>query len=554
MSVETPVFNPPFPTQQAGPGRQAVFDVSRLVQCVAGFRSPQIVVRDPSSGHLGVIPSPGAELQLESTLACDSYQPLAWLAPLYPEWLGDRAFNERHGVRFPYIVGEMAQGISSVPMVIASATNGLLAVFGAGGLAISEVEDAILKILSVLGPKKIPWAINLIHTPQEPHWEEQAVVLFLKYGVSCVSASAYLRLEKTLVRYALHGLHRDANGNIVRPNRVIAKVSRPEVAAQFMSPAPAAMVRDLLAAGQISEQEAQLAAYIPVAEDVTAEADSGGHTDNRPLISLLPILLQMSVDLQRRHGYTRAVRIGAAGGLATPEGVAGAFAMGAAYVVTGTINQCTQEAGQSFLVKQMLAQQDLADVTMAPAADMFEMGVKLQVARRGTLFAQRAQRLYDCYRRYDSLEQIPAAERLSMEKEVLGASLAEVWSSVEQFWQQRHPPELERARTDAKHRMALSFRWYLGMSSHWARQGASERQSDFQIWCGPAMGAFNRWCQDSFLAAVENRSVVQIAMNLLEGAACVTRAQQLRSYGLPLPAQAFCFKPRPFHVATHETG
>jgi hypothetical protein len=37
--------------------------------------------------------------------------------------------------------------------------------------------------------------------------------------------------------------------------------------------------------------------------------------------------------------------------------------------------------------------------------------------------------------------------------------------------------------------------------------------------------------------------VQQIALNLLEGAAHVTRAQQLRTYGLPLAQDALSFKP-----------
>ena len=59
------------------------------------------------------------------------------------------------------------------------------------------------------------------------------------------------------------------------------------------------------------------------------------------------------------------------------------------------------------------------------------------------------------------------------------------------------------------------------------------------------MGAFNAWVQNSFLERAENRQVVQIAYNLLEGAAVVTRAQQLRSYGVAVPLAAFEFRPRP---------
>jgi hypothetical protein len=67
---------------------------------------------------------------------------------------------------------------------------------------------------------------------------------------------------------------------------------------------------------------------------------------------------------------------------------------------------------------------------------------------------------------------------------------------------------------------------------------------DYQIWCGPAMGAFNRWVRGTFLAKLEHRTVVQVALNLLEGAAVFTRAQQLRSIGLPVPDAAFYYSPR----------
>jgi hypothetical protein len=59
------------------------------------------------------------------------------------------------------------------------------------------------------------------------------------------------------------------------------------------------------------------------------------------------------------------------------------------------------------------------------------------------------------------------------------------------------------------------------------------------------MGAFNRWTNGSFLAQPENRPVVQIARNLMGGAAAVTRAQQLRAFGVVVPSEAFSFQPRP---------
>jgi PfaD family protein len=193
----------------------------------------------------------------------------------------------------------------------------------------------------------------------------------------------------------------------------------------------------------------------------------------------------------------------------------------------------------------MLAQADLADVMMAAAADMFELGVKVQVLKRGTLFGQRGARLYDAYVSHPSLEAIPDETRARLEKDVLHASIDEIWADTRRFWEQRDPAELAKALRDPKHRMALVFRWYLGKASRWAIDGDATRRMDYQIWCGPAMGSFNAWAKGSFLEDSKNRTVVQVARNLLEGAAVITRAQQLRSYGVAVPPAAFQFRPRP---------
>ena len=149
--------------------------------------------------------------------------------------------------------------------------------------------------------------------------------------------------------------------------------------------------------GELTAEQATLAAQIPVAQDVTAEADSAGHTDNRPLVTLLPTLLALRDRLQAKFGYAQPLRVGAAGGLSTPSGLAAAFAMVAAYVVTGSVNQACVESGSSDLVRKMLALAQQADVAMAPAGDMFEMGVKVQVLKRGTMFPMRAAKLYELY-------------------------------------------------------------------------------------------------------------------------------------------------------------
>ena len=65
------------------------------------------------------------------------------LPAIYPEWLGSRDFCGVHNVRFPYIVGEMANGIATAAMVIAAARAGVLGFFGAAGLSPARVDGAI---------------------------------------------------------------------------------------------------------------------------------------------------------------------------------------------------------------------------------------------------------------------------------------------------------------------------------------------------------------------------------------------------------------------------
>jgi PfaD family protein len=521
----------------------AVFAPQDLAHILQYIRHPLHVVRDQVSGRLGL--ATGGQLvgEDESSLSL-----VATLPPMYPEWLGDRSFCEAHGVRFPYVTGAMANGIATPALVVAMARAGMLGFYGAAGLSYQRVERGLAEIEAGLaGTSGLAWGANLIHSPNEPVLEERVAELFITRGVRTVEASAYMKLTPGIVRYALSGLTTDPAGRIVRPRNVFAKISRPEVARLFMAPAPQSIVSALVAQGKLTAREAELAQHVALAEDITVESDSGGHTDNRPLSALFPEIAMLREQLARQHKLVRPVRVGAAGGLGTPQSVAGAFAMGAAFVLTGSVNQACVESGLSAKGRQMLAGVGISDVMMAPAADMFELGVNLQVLKRGSLFGPRARKLYELYVSHAGLDSIVGEQRRDLEK-ILGLSVEEVWADTQRFWQNRDPGELERAAREPKHKMALVFRWYLGKSSRWAIEGAPDRVMDYQIWCGPAMGAFNSWVQGTFLEPWEQREAVQVALNLMEGAAQVTRAQQARAYGVPVPAEAFHYVPRPLSL------
>ncbi|WP_439595343.1 PfaD family polyunsaturated fatty acid/polyketide biosynthesis protein [Falsiroseomonas sp.] len=432
--------------------------------------------------------------------------------------LGDRDFLAAHGVRLAYVVGAMVKGIASEPMLERLARAGLLGFFGAGGCALPRIAQAIDRLQAAL-PPEAPWGINFLHNFVLPAQEEALVDLLLARGVTRIEASAFVQVTPALVRYRLHGLARDTAG-VVRPrNRVMAKLSRPEVARQFLAPPPADIVAALASAGRVTPDEAALSQKIPLADDICAEADSGGHTDRRVAFTLVPHFCQLRDSLAAAHGLAQRVRIGAAGGLGTPEAIAAAFMLGADFVLTGSINQATPEAGTSEAVKDLLAQAGIADTDMAPAGDMFEIGAKVQVLRRGTLFPGRAQRLYELYLRHEGLHEIPAATLTEIETRWFGRSVADVWAETAAYYARAAPAELAAAEANPKKRMGMVFRWYFVHTNRLAIEGRAADRANFQVHCGPAMGALNGWLAGTPLADWRARHVDVLAERLMAGAA-----------------------------------
>ena len=187
-------------------------------------------------------------------------------------------------------MGEMANGIAGPATVIAAVKAGLMGFLGAAGLSFQRVEKALDEIEAALGKENSCWGSNLIHTPAEPEAEEAMVDLYLRRGLRNMSASAFMGLTPTVVRFAYKGLRLDSNGRIRRPRHVFAKVSRPEVAAALWHPRRRRCSKSWWPKVSWSARKRTFAHQVAVSEDITVEADSAGHTDNRPLVALLPVL------------------------------------------------------------------------------------------------------------------------------------------------------------------------------------------------------------------------------------------------------------------------
>lgn len=536
VSEATPTTTSSTATWQGLP-HQIAFDEAGMLAALQHLDQPCYIVR--VGGRVGVATS-GTPATAGTPGTAEL---LATLPPVQPATLGDTAFRQAYGVRYTYMAGAMANGIASADLVIALGKAGMLGSFGAAGIMGTRLANAIQQVQQAL--PDAPYAFNLIHSPAEEAMERGAVELYLQHGVPTVEASAFLALTPHVVRYRIAGLERAPDGSITRRNRVIAKISRREVATQFMQPAPARLLADLVAQGWITPAQAELAQHVPVADDITVEADSGGHTDNRPLVALLPAIQALRDEVQAQYAYAEPIRVGAGGGIGTPQAALAAYMMGAAYVVTGSINQGCVEAGTSAHTRKLLAEAGIADVIMAPSADMFEMGVKVQLLKRGTLFPMRAQKLYEVYQSYESLDAIPADERAKLEKQIFRRSFDEVWADTVAFFQERDPEQIERANANPRRKMALVFRWYLGLSSRWSTRGEAGREMDYQVWCGPAMGAFNDWVRGTYLEAPDNRRVADVAHHMLTGTALLYRLQSARLQAVNFPAHFYRYTPHP---------
>ena len=511
-------------------------DVS--AQALRSLHSPLYAVKT-DRGSLALTTAGQAVLAYPSAPTAKGFPLMAYAPPLPPDKLGDAAFRRKYGLKLAYVSGSMANGIASEDLAAAMAQNGMLGFFGSAGLALERVEAAIRRLRGRLGT--LPYGCNLIHSPSDPALEAALAELFLRNGIRLIEASAFMSLTLPLLRFRYAGISARPDGTVYTPNSVMAKVSRLEMAQKFLLPAPENMLNALVEKGWLSASQAALAAKVPVCSELTAEADSGGHTDNRPAISMWPSMLDLRDTIAAKYGYS--VPIGAAGGISTPVSAAAAFAMGASYVVTGSINQACRESGTCDQVREVLAKAGPADCTMAPAADMFEMGVNVQVLKWGTMFPIKARKLYGWYRQYGSFQEMPQEIIAQIERDYLRCSIAESWQSTKEFFARRDPRQIAKAERDPKHLMALVFRSYLGQASRWANSGEPTRRSDYQIWCGPSMGAFNEWVKGSFLEKPEERSAAIAAQNIMIGAAAVSRVDILRKQGIDLPAEVSRFAP-----------
>ena len=93
-------------------------------------------------------------------------------------------------------------------------------------------------------------------------------------------------------------------------------------------------------------------------------------------------------------------------------------------------------------------------------------------------------------------------------------------------------PSHDPAEGDERRRLARVCRWYLAhafdLARSGTRSGTKEHKANYQVFCGPALGAFNQWVKGTPLAAWRSRHVDVVADRILEGAAELLNRQLRR--------------------------
>lgn len=182
--------------------------------------------------------------------------------------------------------------------------------------------------------------------------------------------------------------------------------------------------------------------------------------------------------------------------------------LGADFVLTGSVNQCTTEADTSDTVKDLLAAAGVSDFATAPDEDGFELGGRIPVLRRGTLHPARAQHLYEVYLRHKGFADVEPAQL----------------RAIEDAYLRRRVDDVPGNTADPRARLAAVARWYLRDCARRARAGETADRANFRVHSGPAVAAFNASVAGTDRADWRRRPVVDVAWSIMrDAAAAVSR-------------------------------
>ncbi len=124
------------------------FDKDVIKEISSNFRTSVNIIYNPENNKMGFSINNSKE-NSQDDITNLPYKHMGSIPGLYPEWLGNRRFQEVHQTRFCYVGGAMARGIASSNMVIKLAENGCLGFYGSAGVSLQRIKEEIQKIAFV---------------------------------------------------------------------------------------------------------------------------------------------------------------------------------------------------------------------------------------------------------------------------------------------------------------------------------------------------------------------------------------------------------------------
>lgn len=419
-------------------------------------------------------------------------------------------FNIEYGLKYPYLAGGMERGISSKEMVVKCGKDNILSFLGTKRMDIEKVKQSIIYIKERLS-KGEPFGVNITYDSFDTELAPKVIDLCLEYNVKNVEVSGYYDIPNYIIRYKLKNIKQEKN-KVICDNKVFLKVDRLSDIDRWIGTISEKVLNSLLEDNFITNEEKMLSKCISIIDALTIKCEVGGNQNRNDILNTLPMAIKIRDSQVKEHSYDNNIYVGASGNIGTPEAVAIAFILGADYVVTGSINQCSVEADCSDSIKDLLQQARIEDTIYVPDAEKFEIGGKVQVLKRGVMFPSRANKLYELYKYYDSYYQIDEKSRKHIEKNYFMKTFNEYYEECKKSLSSEKIDIIEK---DEKKKMALVFKTYLMEAALYGQKGIEEQRMNFEIYCSPALGAFNEYCKGGELDNWRKRSVTKIAEALM---------------------------------------
>ncbi|SOD99176.1 ACP S-malonyltransferase [Spirosoma fluviale] len=424
---------------------------------------------------------------------------------------GIRRFVDDYQLKYPYVAGGIGYGISSRQMVESMTKGGMLGFLDIADRPLADVENDLRTLAYTCGKESARYGCTISQGLSDELTIDKLFGLLRAYNIQVIETHDDPQITEKLVEYRLQAF--DQRGEAI--NRLLIKTGNPVVLEEIMKPISETILLKLQQRGKLTKEQVERGRRIALASDVCVLADPGGLTSHGSPFVLFPHALMLREQFTRQYRYEQPIHVGLGGGIGSPLAVQMAFAMGADFVHTTSVNLCTIESGLHAYTKQLLQEISVEDTGYAPCSDfLFNPNKKIQVVKKGVLFPARANKLYELFKQHAAISEIDPRVIVQLEEKFYQKSLAGVWEDIVKK-RQGTPDLISKALQNSKYYMYLLFQEYFHLSAEWAVKGDGTYLLNFQIPCGAELGALNRQLQNTPMQAWSGRNIGEVAQWLL---------------------------------------